>query len=117
MLFRSVCGKVDEIMPDIIATGATIWQTAQHMNDLAGIQDKYGDRLCIHGGWDSYGAASQPGASEEDIRAEVRRCIDTYGAKGNYMLFPIIFGDPADPMTELKKSWCRDECRKYKAKS
>ncbi|NLM15069.1 MAG: hypothetical protein GX218_04340 [Clostridiaceae bacterium] len=110
-----VCGKVDEIIPDILATGATIWQTAQHLNDLVGIQKKYGDKLCIHGGWDSYGPAAQIAASEEDIRAEVRRCIDTYAEHGNYMLFPIIFGDPDDPRTELKKKWCSDECRKYKA--
>jgi uroporphyrinogen-III decarboxylase len=110
-----VCGKVDEIIPDIIATGASVWQTAQHMNDLGGISEKYGDQLCIHGGWDSYGACSMADASEEDIRAEVRRCIDTYGEWGNYMLFPIIFGDPADPRTALRRSWCSDECRKYKA--
>lgn len=110
-----VCGKVDEIIPDIIATGASIWQTAQHMNDLAGIQEKYGSQLCIHGGWDSYSACSLTDAREEDIRAEVRRCIDTYGERGNFMLFPIIFGDPADPRTDLRRSWCSDECRKYKA--
>lgn len=110
-----VCGKVDEIIPDIIATGANIWQTAQHINDLVGIQEKYGDKICIHGGWDSYGPGSMADASEDEVRSEVRRCIDTYGAKGNYMLFPIIFGDPADPMTEIRKGWCRDECRHYKA--
>jgi hypothetical protein len=110
-----VCGKVDEIIPDIIATGASIWQTAQHMNDLVGINEKYGDKLCIHGGWNSYGRASQIDATEEEVRAEVRCCIDTYGQNGNYMLFPILVGDLDDPRTELKKAWCLDECRNYKA--
>ena len=110
-----VCGKVDDIIPDIIATGATIWQTAQSMNDLVGIQQKYGDQLCIHGGWDSYGPGSMSDATEDELRGEVRRCIDTYGQQGNYMLFPIIFGDPDDPRTNMRKQWCRDECRQYKA--
>ena len=98
-----VCGKVDEIIPDIIATGASVWQTAQHMNDLVGIHEKYGDKLCIHGGWDSYGACSLTSAGEEDIRSEVRRCIDIYGGNGNFMLFPIIVGDPSNPMVEQKR--------------
>ena len=111
-----VCGKVDDIIPDIIATGASIWQTAQHMNDLVGIQEKYGDKLCIHGGWDSYGPCSLTTAGEEDIRSEVRRCIDTYGGKGNFMLFPIIVGDPANPAVAQRRDWCRDECRRYRSK-
>lgn len=108
-----VCGKVDDIIPDIIDTGATIWQTAQCMNDLVGIQEKYGDRLCIHGGWDSNGKCTMTDATEEDIRSEVRRCIDTYGKNGNYMLFPILMGDDNDPHIQMKRNWCRDECLNY----
>ena len=29
-----VCGMAESLIPDIIETGATIWQTAQVMNDL-----------------------------------------------------------------------------------
>jgi Uroporphyrinogen-III decarboxylase len=108
-----VCGKVDEIIPDIIETGASIWQTAQKMNDLSEIKRKYGDKLCIHGGWDSTGRCSMDDASEEEIRAEVRRCIDTYAEDGNYMLFPIIIGDPVNSNLQQRRSWCADECKKY----
>jgi hypothetical protein len=111
-----VCGKVDNIIPDIIDTGASIWQTAQSMNDLVSISRQYSSQLCIHGGWDSYGRASQADATEAETRAEVRRCIDTYAENGNYMLFPIIFGDPDDPRTGLRRQWCSDECRHYKAR-
>lgn len=113
MVEHHVCGKVDEIIPDIIDTGATIWQTAQIMNDLVGIKEKYGDQLCIHGGWDSMGACSMEDATEEEVRAAVRKAIDLYAPGGDYMLFPIIIGDPADPRTDRRKSWLRDECRKY----
>lgn len=108
-----VCGKVDEIIPDIVESGAQIWQTAQCMNDILGIKEKYGDKLCIHGGWDSTGVCSMTNATEEDIRAEVRRCIDTYAPGGNYILFPIIIGDPNDPYTAQRREWCRDEIEKY----
>lgn len=111
-----VCGKVDDIIPDIIATGASIFQTAQKMNDLVGIQQKYHDQLCIHGGWDSVGRCSFTDATEFEIREEVRRCIDTYATDGNYMLFPIIVGDMASPDIQQKRDWVRDECRNYSAK-
>lgn len=111
-----VCGKIDDIIPDIIATGATIFQTAQRMNDLVGIQQKYHDQLCIHGGWDSIGRCSYPDATETEIREEVRRCIDTYGGYGNYMLYPSIVGDMESPAIQEKRSWVRDECRNYRAK-
>jgi uroporphyrinogen-III decarboxylase len=109
-----VCGKVDEIIPDIVDTGASVWQIAQSMNDLVGIKQKYGDKLCIHGGWDISGDCSRPGASEEVIRAEVRRCIDTYAAGGNYMLFGGgIMGQRDDPEVIKSRQWVSDECKKY----
>ena len=108
-----VCGLVEEIIPDIIETGATIWQTAQSMNNLVMIKEQYGNQLLIHGGWDSYGPQNFDNCTEEDVRREVRRCIDTYAKDGNYMLFPIIIGDPADPRLNRRRSWTSDECKKY----
>jgi len=109
-----VCGKAGEILPDIIATGASVWQMAQRMNDLATLMPKFKNDLCFHGGWDSIGPATQKDATEADVRGEVRRCIDTYGRNGNYMLFPVLFSDPADPRTALRYQWVADECRRYR---
>lgn len=108
-----VCGKCDDIIDHIVDTGARIWQTAQPMNDLNGIKAKYGNKLLIHGGWDSFGPHCYEDATEEMVRAEVRRCIDTYGRDGNYMLFPILLGDPADGRLALRRGWADDECRRY----
>ena len=114
ILEHHICGKCEELIPDIIERGATIWQTAQSMNDLVGIQRDYGDKLLIHGGWDSYGPQNFENSTEEQIRAEVRRCINEYGRHGNYALFPIIIGDPADERTQKKRDWARDECHNYR---
>lgn len=108
-----VCGKCDDIIPDIIETGATIWQTAQSMNDLVGIQKRYGDQLVIHGGWDSYGPWNFPDTTEEQIRSEVRRCIDEYAPGGSYMLFAIMMGPSDDPNTIHRRKVVTDECRSY----
>ena len=109
-----LCGKADMLVPDIIETGATIWQMAQSMNDLAMVKEKYGDRLLIHGGWDSYGPWNFDDCTEEMVRGEVRRCIDDYGRDGNYALFAVVMGDPADPGIQRRRGWVDDECRRYR---
>lgn len=114
ILEHHLCGKCEDIIPDIIERGATIWQTAQSMNDLVAIKEKYGDKLLIHGGWDSYGQHNFDCATEEQVRGEVRRCIDAYGRDGNFALMPIILGDPGDGVVQRKRAWVSDECRRYR---
>lgn len=114
-----VCGKAEEIIPDILETGATIWQMAQtmngtEMNDVAKMKELYGDKLLIHGGWDSFGLHNYEDCTEEMVRAEVRRCIDTYGKNGNYALFPVVMGDMADERIQKRRFWVDDECHKYR---
>ena len=81
---------------------------------VSALMPRYRNELCFHGGWDSIGPATQKDATEADVRGEVHRCIDTYGRDGNYMLFPVLFSDPADPRTELRYQWVADECRRYR---
>lgn len=116
ILEHHICGKCESLIPDLIERGTTIWQMGQIMNDVPGIQKKYGDKLLIDGGWDSIGPHNSENATEDQIRGEVRRCIDTYAEDGHFVLFPVIIGDPADERVARKKAWCSDECRKYSMK-
>ena len=43
--------------------------------------------MAFMGGLDVQGIVDKPGISEEAIRKEVRRCIDTYGPEGHYVLY------------------------------
>ena len=116
ILEHHVCGKVETIIPDIIETGATIWQTGQIMNDLKGIEEKYGDRLLIHGGWDSTGPHNADNCTEEEVRAATRKALDDYAGNGHFMLFPIVLGDPARPDIQKRRSWITEECKEYSSK-
>lgn len=113
ILEHHVCGKAEAILPDIIETGATIWQTAQIMNDLNKIKAEYGDRLLIHGGWDSTGPHNFYGCTEDMVRAATRKALHDYARDGNFALFPIVMGDPAKPDIASRRFWVCDECRKY----
>lgn len=108
-----VCGNCEAIIEDIIDTGATIWQTAQPMNDLVEMEKKYGDKILIHGGWDSTAPYNYNGCNEEDVRAGVRESIDQFAGNGHYMLFPVVMGDRGRQDIQDRMQWISDECTNY----
>jgi hypothetical protein len=87
---QHICGYAETCIEDYIETGAEAWNTVQPVNDLAALLDKYGDRFCFEGGWDTNGKPSQPDASIEDVKAEVERCFREYGGKKGFILWPMI---------------------------
>lgn len=80
------CGKCEDIIGDFIEEGAVAWSSAQPVNDIRGILEKYGDSIAVIGGYDSNGRPGQPGASAEEVEAEVKRCIEEYGGAPNYIM-------------------------------
>jgi uroporphyrinogen-III decarboxylase len=87
---QHICGYAEPLIEDYIETGAAGWNATQTRNDVAGFLDKYGDRFCIEGGWDTNGKPSQPDASIEDVKAEVERNFREYGNKKGWIFWPMI---------------------------
>lgn len=84
---QHTCGKADIIIEDIIETGAAAWTSVQPTNDIEGMLEKYGDKICIMGGYDTNGRPGMPNVTEEEVDAEVKRCFDTYGSYDSYIFF------------------------------
>lgn len=83
-----VCGKCEDIIPDIIETGATVIETMQPgMNDIVKMKQLYGDKVIFDGGWDSYGPHNDPDATEELVRSETRKIIDQYCYDGSFIIY------------------------------
>ena len=82
------CGKIEDILGDMVEMGATCWNPCQPCNDLAGLKKKYGDRLAFYGGIDSQFVLGRPGVTCQEVRAEVRKRIDEMAAGGGYIAFP-----------------------------
>ena len=57
------------------------------MNDIAGIQAKYGKDLVINGGWRTDGPAWCPGASEDLVRSELRECFNAFADDSAYIFW------------------------------
>ena len=54
--------------------------------DLGWLNDTYGSRLCFHGGVDNQEVL--PFGTVEDVVTETRKCIETLGKGGGYVLAP-----------------------------
>ena len=75
------------IVTDMVELGIDIWQGAIAQNDIVAIQEVTEGKLAICGGIDGP-KIDIVNITEEAIRAEVRRAIDTYCPRGRY--FPSI---------------------------
>ena len=73
----------EPITPDMVDLGVDIWQGAIAQNDIVHIQEMTEGKLAISGGIDGPKIDIE-NITEEKIRAEVRRAIDTYCPRGRY---------------------------------
>lgn len=91
------CGKAEALIEDFIDTGAQAWTSVQPCNDIEALLKNYGNQITIIGGFNSNGRPGMPDASEDEVRFEVRRCIDTYGKYNSYVLFGAKIVNSLDP--------------------
>src|SRR5450759_962289 len=81
------CGRVMEILPDLVEIGVDILDPVQvRANDQAEAKRLYGDQLCFMGGIDTQHLLTL--GTPEEIQAEVRSRIQMLGPGGGYILAP-----------------------------
>lgn len=102
---------LEPLIPDLIDMGIDIWQGAIPQNDIVMLQNTYRGKIAYHGGID-IAAIDFPEPDEAEVRAEVRRAIDTYAEHGG-----IIIGIPslAAIFPKVQEIYL-DELRDYAAK-
>lgn len=87
-MFHS-CGAIRPLIGDMIEIGVDILdplQAAAKGMDPQGLKDSYGQGICLHGG-----ICTQyllPWGTPDEVRKEVRRCVEILGAGGGYILAP-----------------------------
>lgn len=102
-----VDGKVDDILADYKELGIEVIQPLQVFNDIQRAKKEYG--FVAIGGWDAFGPGNKPGATEEEVRASVRKAMDDYAEGGSYAIW--YSGAAAD--SKEKMFWLNDEAEKY----
>ncbi len=92
--------------------GYDICQLPVPNDDLRADKKRFGSRLVITGGWERHGDAGLPDASEECVRASVRRAIDDFGADGGLVFWDGgIIGESEDSKNKMR--WLMDELHVY----
>jgi uroporphyrinogen-III decarboxylase len=82
------CGRGTQFLEDIIETGPDALETITSKAtsgdfDLADVKKRVGQRVCLFGGFNEHILKSD---DPEDVRHEVRRCIEAAAAGGGYIL-------------------------------
>lgn len=89
-VFHHDDGAISELIPWIVGKGCEVLNPIQwHLPgwDLRKMKSDFGERLCFHGGIDNQHAL--PFGTSEDVKAEVRACVDAlYGDGTGYILAP-----------------------------
>jgi hypothetical protein len=80
------CGNIEKILPDLIELGADVIHPIQKfaMNE-EDIAKKYKGKICFMCGMDVQD--TMPFGTPDDVRAEVNRLADIFGADGGRMIF------------------------------
>lgn len=80
------CGMQELLLDNFYEIGVRRLDPCQPCNDLVAMKERYPE-ISLMGGLDLQGVVDYPGVTEEQLRAEVRRCIDEYGPAGGFVIF------------------------------
>jgi len=111
------CGKMQALTQDYIELGADVLDPVQPANDIPAMFQtirESGRKLGISGGMDAQYVVDRVGATEEEIRAEIRRCLESY-AGYPFMIYgaSIHIHDPKSYAPDGCLGIAIDEHRKY----
>ena len=108
------CGRCEDFIDDWMDYGVNSWNPAQITNDLVGIKEKYGNKMVLVGCWDSSGPAGWDDCTEELMRSEVRRVIDTFAPGGGFMFLGSTYGPEGDERLANRRQWMTSEYEAYR---
>ena len=83
------CGRSEDFVDDWIDCGICCWTPAQTINKLEAVKAKYGNNMVLAGCWGNQSSGSWEDVSEDFLRSEVRRVIDTFAPGGGYIFSEI----------------------------
>ena len=102
------CGYIEPIIPELVEIGVESWHGGAPSNNLKKIKAEHGDKLIFAGCVDPQ-VTDTGRATEEEIRADVRRAIDTLGKDGGLMISSAVMFSTVRGVDGI----IDDECAKY----
>lgn len=81
------CGKMEDLLDDFLDIGITAFDPVQPVNNISEMKKKTFGKAGIMGGLDVQNIVDRAGVTDEELEAEAKRCIETYGEGGGYMIY------------------------------
>ena len=103
------CGRCEDTVEDWMDFGCNSWNPAQITNDLEGIKKKHGNKMILIGCWDSSGPVGWDSCTEELMRSEVKRVIDTFAPGGGFIFWGSTYGPPTHEPLINRRKWMTSE--------
>lgn len=112
------CGKMDVLAEDFLEIGIDALDPVQPINDITAMQELFSGKVGICGGLDVQNVVDRDDVTEEELRAEVRRCLEQYGEKGGFTLYCATVGlrNPSCYLPGGKLFTVIDECNIHRLK-
>ncbi len=102
-VFHHDDGSMRAFLPDLVEMGIKVLNPVQWAcpgMDMAELKSEFGSRICFHGGVENQKIL--PTGTPEEVRAEVRHCIDALASDGTgYILAPCHNLQPITPMENI----------------
>jgi uroporphyrinogen decarboxylase len=95
-------GAIYPLIPELIELGIDVLNPIQPDAggmDAARLKSEFGDRLSFHGGIDI--VHTLPGGTPDEVAAEVRRCVETLGENGGYVMCSSHHIQPDTPVENI----------------
>ena len=87
LVYMHSCGHVLPVIGDLIEVGGNILQPVQpEAMDVLEVKRRFGNNLCLMGGISTQ--KTLPYGTPDQVRAEVRQCLQHLGAGGGYIAAP-----------------------------
>ena len=87
IVFHHDDGDMRQLLPTLVEMGIEVLNPIQWRCgnwDLVGLKERFGQRVCFHGGVDNQ--ETLPFGTADDVRREVKRLVETLGADGTGLI-------------------------------
>jgi uroporphyrinogen-III decarboxylase len=107
------CGRNEYQLDECVDMGVRIVQIPRPYDDVKDWKKRMGRNAVLEGGWDWLGRGGNFNAGEEEVRAAVRECLDTWARNDPAFIFWDGDGIGQDPGMKQRLSWIRGEVARY----
>ena len=101
------CGYITPLIKHMVEMGIDSIQPLQAVNDVKMVKEQFGDRIVIHGGITASEVMGMA-VPEEELRRQVKECVDICAPGGNFIVMLSECGNRRDEVSAAFKHYLKE---------